>query len=847
MNILGPDPTPGTPFLRSDCDGRCANYQGGDFQRARHTGGGAAHHHHHHHHHGHGHSHESQHKLNRAPTMGEMAPRTSTPTVGEAAVPRIDLPPTPAAAMPPPSSTRSLTSNSISKRLTHVTKRDGRNQFDDCDDTSDAIHAVSIRKDISETDLARIRRALDLDDPKRTDYTYSFSQTYHQRPPTPRWENPRMCRPSLHGPHDNTYRSISFDESFSGSTVEKFFAWLKSFFEQTTTTTTTTTETTDWSSSSPSGGQMVNGGTKAKSAKRISSRLHEQQQQKDAMTSLANGRLHTGERQGDAFAFDDSSSSTVSTVDVSARDDARHQFWLWRTFCSTITDTVTTTFDTLTYPARRLMQDVHERRRRGRGCGGLCCWWLPLLLLLLLLLPACLLLCRNDEYKENARRFVNARVTPLPLALWKNSRDALVRSQNAVHGYWSGMDLSGFSWPVQKAREYWSEWWPIIVGWVSYSRSVPEEVREKTVVPPVALKEGGNERESVVLLGAAEREELDRLRATVDQLRAEVAGFTHRCCKQPNLAAYLTRSDAEQLFSDQSAKLAALGAELRLIDERHAGGLKSSSAIIDRLEKNIATLGAELLALTNRLSSTDSQTAAIVAGLAASEQKLHEFRESQRERETIILAQVQKALVADTAGEKVSKQQAEVVLSADVKAQLAQLTAMTAQLAAFDQQLAHLRARDERHDAYEAEIAALRTELDQKMGGLNGEWRRDLAAAIGALDLGKEDLVLLKARLETIEKKSLETSHNVAVDLSVDLEEVKRLIKLAINRYDADKTGLADYALESAGGSIVSIRCSRTHSPKTRKESIFGIPLWYANYGPRTVIQRKAQGTIPGE
>lgn len=80
----------------------------------------------------------------------------------------------------------------------------------------------------------------------------------------------------------------------------------------------------------------------------------------------------------------------------------------------------------------------------------------------------------------------------------------------------------------------------------------------------------------------------------------------------------------------------------------------------------------------------------------------------------------------------------------EVEAQLAQLAAMSAQLAAFEKQLAYFRARDEEHDAYGAEIAALRAELDQKMAGLNGEWRRDLAAAIAGLDLGKDDLQALK-------------------------------------------------------------------------------------------------------
>jgi SUN domain-containing protein 1/2 len=95
------------------------------------------------------------------------------------------------------------------------------------------------------------------------------------------------------------------------------------------------------------------------------------------------------------------------------------------------------------------------------------------------------------------------------------------------------------------------------------------------------------------------------------------------------------------------------------------------------------------------------------------------------------------------------------------------------------------------------------------------------------------------------------------------LDEVERLIVAALRRYDADKTGRVDYALESAGGQvcmnlldylhalspsqIVSTRCTRTYSPRTRRESVYGIPLWYSNVSPRSVIQRKSQSIIPGE
>ncbi|CEF69381.1 Sperm-associated antigen 4 [Strongyloides ratti] len=79
------------------------------------------------------------------------------------------------------------------------------------------------------------------------------------------------------------------------------------------------------------------------------------------------------------------------------------------------------------------------------------------------------------------------------------------------------------------------------------------------------------------------------------------------------------------------------------------------------------------------------------------------------------------------------------------------------------------------------------------------------------------------------------------------MSEVHDLIISLLEKYDHDKTGLADYALESSGGSIVSTRCTKQYNVQSRIESLWGIPLWYVSYSPRTVIQRKSQGTIPGE
>ncbi|CDW54431.1 Sad1 UNC domain containing protein [Trichuris trichiura] len=77
-----------------------------------------------------------------------------------------------------------------------------------------------------------------------------------------------------------------------------------------------------------------------------------------------------------------------------------------------------------------------------------------------------------------------------------------------------------------------------------------------------------------------------------------------------------------------------------------------------------------------------------------------------------------------------------------------------------------------------------------------------------------------------------------------DWNEVDMRIAASLKRYDSDKTGLPDYALESAGGAILSVRCTETYDPKSRVLTLFGIPIFYKTYSPRKLIQ---PGTMPGE
>uniref|UniRef100_A0A7N8YFZ9 SUN domain-containing protein n=1 Tax=Mastacembelus armatus TaxID=205130 RepID=A0A7N8YFZ9_9TELE len=68
-------------------------------------------------------------------------------------------------------------------------------------------------------------------------------------------------------------------------------------------------------------------------------------------------------------------------------------------------------------------------------------------------------------------------------------------------------------------------------------------------------------------------------------------------------------------------------------------------------------------------------------------------------------------------------------------------------------------------------------------------------------------------------------------------QDVHAIVKNALRLFSQDQTGLADYALESGGGSILSTRCSETYETKAALLSLFGVPLWYFSQSPRAVIQ----------
>lgn len=67
-------------------------------------------------------------------------------------------------------------------------------------------------------------------------------------------------------------------------------------------------------------------------------------------------------------------------------------------------------------------------------------------------------------------------------------------------------------------------------------------------------------------------------------------------------------------------------------------------------------------------------------------------------------------------------------------------------------------------------------------------------------------------------------------------EHIKKIVKNILAIYDADRTGLVDYAIETMGGQILTTRCTENYKYGKAVVSILGIPLWYPVNSPRTII-----------
>lgn len=108
----------------------------------------------------------------------------------------------------------------------------------------------------------------------------------------------------------------------------------------------------------------------------------------------------------------------------------------------------------------------------------------------------------------------------------------------------------------------------------------------------------------------------------------------------------------------------------------------------------------------------------------------------------------------------------------------------------------------------------------------------------------------MEAWREDLEKhmatKMEDVNHQAVANVGNEVGEGKvgEIVRKALTKYDADKTGLFDFALETAGGSILATKCTETYQLSSAVMSVMGFPFWWETNSPRIILQ---PGAAPGQ
>ncbi|KAJ8923336.1 hypothetical protein NQ315_001894 [Exocentrus adspersus] len=126
----------------------------------------------------------------------------------------------------------------------------------------------------------------------------------------------------------------------------------------------------------------------------------------------------------------------------------------------------------------------------------------------------------------------------------------------------------------------------------------------------------------------------------------------------------------------------------------------------------------------------------------------------------------------------------------------------------------------------ELQLVNLTRNLDEKFDSLIEESSRSIMD-----DVTKKISLELNENINNIHV----TKRDVSLG-SISEDRIKEIVKSTLAVYDADKTGLVDYAMETMGGQILTTRCTENYHYGKAVVSVLGIPLWYPVNSPRTII-----------
>ncbi|EDW02017.1 GH21760 [Drosophila grimshawi] len=302
--------------------------------------------------------------------------------------------------------------------------------------------------------------------------------------------------------------------------------------------------------------------------------------------------------------------------------------------------------------------------------------------------------------------------------------------------------------------------------------------------------------------------------------RIDVPQLLHRLLSAPGLATFVDERIHLALLQQQG--------QTRVREQAEEG---SGQAAVDQLKREIA-----FIKLT--LSDKHAENADLQQSISSLKLSQDDLLERMQQHE---LAQDQRfsGLLAEIEAKLASLNDSQfALLNKQVKLTLVEILG-------FKQQAAGGQLNDVDLQSWVRNMFVAKEYLEQQLLELNKRTDNNLRAEIerSSLVLMSDISERLKREiLLTVEAKYNGSSQVVKSELHED--EVRSIVKAVLAVYDADKTGLVDFALESAGGQILSTRCTESYQTKSAQISVFGIPLWYPTNTPRVAISPNVQ---PGE
>ncbi|XP_043218591.1 uncharacterized protein LOC122379960 isoform X2 [Amphibalanus amphitrite] len=312
---------------------------------------------------------------------------------------------------------------------------------------------------------------------------------------------------------------------------------------------------------------------------------------------------------------------------------------------------------------------------------------------------------------------------------------------------------------------------------------------------------------------------------------APVAGDADRTLSDPRLSEVLVQMD------ELKARLELLQQEYQTC--RSAAALPPSAAAV-RAALGLPSDSAPLT--TDRLEAAEARLRGRLEAELAAVRALLDREDGGRDVE-VLLARLTALEEAVPAAQRQRSR-----LDAEGRAAAARLGSLEQEMGDLRAELAHL----------QSALSAAREALQRTGSCCNGtaaDWSGTVGAELGRMEsqlLDRMQLFTTNFRKDlTADLPSLTGAAAAAAaggsgggGGGISREEALAIAQHELALYDADKTGQFDFALESAGGSVLSTKCTEAYTARTARLTVLGVPLWYPSNNPRSIIQPYGR---PGE